>query len=160
MTTIQNVQIRGGTWQPDGDGLLKQAALIVTAGRATRLVGDLAVALADALDWGEYGRTVVPFGMPYGTDVDRVPVGALMVRIGTESIYEYAYAEGPDTSWTVVELLLNPGSDHGFLGELYGRMVEVEEALEGMPAPPIPTPTPPPPPPEEPAPETGEGAGA
>ncbi len=82
------------------------------------------------------------WGYPFGVDVDKIPVGGILIRAGLETAADYSYAEGPDTSRVVLDVLMNQGSDWSYLEKLYDRMTDVEKALEGMRATAIPTPTP------------------
>ena len=40
--------------------------------------------------------------------------------------------EGPDSSRVAVDVLMNQGTDWSFIEQLYGRMVQIEEAVEAM----------------------------
>ena len=133
-TLIQNVSIRFGTWMVDspGSGLLRQTVTVDVVGRATMIVGDMAHALAAALPWGEYGRTVFPWGFPYGVRTDEIPVGAVLLRSGLETVDSYTYGASPDSSRVTVDVLIQPGKDLAFLETLYERMLQVERAIEGM----------------------------
>ena len=133
-TLIQNVSIRFGSWMVDspGSGLLRQTVTVDVVGRATMIVGDMAHALAAALPWGAYGRTVFPWGFPYGVRTDEIPVGAVLLRSGLETVDNYTYGASPDSSRVTVDVLIQPGKDHEFLGQVYARMRQVEVVIEGM----------------------------
>ena len=88
--------------------------------------------LEASVDWCEYGRTCVPWGYPYGVHVDKIPVGGVLIRAGLETSVEYSYMEGPDSSRVAVDVLMNQGTDWSFIEQLYGRMVQIEEAVEAM----------------------------
>ena len=59
-------------------------------------------------------------------------MGGILIRAGLETAADYSYAEGPDTSRVVLDVLMNQGSDWSYLEKLYDRMTDVEKALEGM----------------------------
>ena len=135
-TQILNVAIQFGVWQRDtpGDTRLHQRVEVLVAGRATRLVEHAARRLADVLPGAEYGRDVIPMGLPYGLEIGPLPVGAVAVSASPAGGAEdsYTFSPGPDTSRVILDVHVEPGTDSDFRETLYGRLVAVEQAFEGM----------------------------
>ena len=132
-----------GHWAVDdpGSGLQRQTVTVKTAGRATRLVRDLAKHLADVLTWGEYGKTVIPWGMPYGIEPGQLTEakfedGAIVLRPGLASAgVEHIVGGGIDRSTVSVDILMigcGPKGEPSFLDTMYDRMVQVEDAVEAI----------------------------
>ena len=104
------------------------------------MIEHLARELAEVLPWGEYGRTVVPWGFPYGLKIEDITVGAILIRAGVDSSVEYDYESSPDTGRVAVDVLMEPGTDSAFLPEMYERQIAIEQALESLRALAIPRP--------------------
>ena len=141
MTVIQYCNAQFGVWLIDahGSGLLRQSFTVRTSGRATQLIEDVCRHLSRELSWGDYGSTVVPYGLPYGVDPSNVVMGAelaILVRPGLTSTAEYSQAtDGVDRSVVSVDVLMLPpreGDSDENRRELYNRMIAVEEAFEAM----------------------------
>ena len=135
--------------------MLRQSFDFVVAGRATRIVRAVAEELTriatpersnpsylDAVfgssiesnmaAWGVYGKTVFPWGMPYGVEVTGIEVGSIVLRGGLANEAEYAEGVAVDRSHVSVDVLMAVGQDPEALEMLYERQEQIEKAMESM----------------------------
>lgn len=134
VTIIQSIQQINGVWIPvDERGQdVRQQFRIAVAGRATKLVDDLAWQLSEDLSWATYGENMIPWGLPYRDQgTAEVPASGFLVRPTYGGGVEYGYTPTIDSSVAMIEFMLRAAADPSQLSDLYDRMEAVEDALMG-----------------------------
>jgi len=139
--------------------MLRQSFDITVGGRATRIVKDVAVELAATLrgntNWviaddiesdidqaraleldiatsRVYGRSVIPWGLPYDVEVTGLEDGAVIVRSGLVNETEYAQVDEVNRAMVSIDVLMSMGKDPEALDLYYSRQEDIEEAIEAM----------------------------